>query len=144
MVGISLFPSSKIHCGLSKTNQNGAHPNPKRGRRRLNCSGPPTINGQSCAQGFASSSYPTVCLSVLDARTRWQVPGVTFTTDRLGRRCLEPTRPAVKDSFVKKPRVSHAWACHAFEKVNQKSAGSSAPSPPVRPRSHLSRDRYSV
>src|SRR5690554_1347962 len=56
---------------------------------------------QSCAQGFASSSYPTVCLSVLDARTRWQEPGVTFTTDRLGRRCLEPTLLRVKDSFVK-------------------------------------------
>src|SRR5215217_3127106 len=82
-------------------------------------------NGQSCAQGFASSSYPTVCLSVLDARTRWQEPGVTFTTDRLGRRCLEPTRPGVKDSFVKKPRWSHAVACNGVALVNGKAASHS-------------------
>ena len=68
-------------------------------------------SGQSCAQGFTSSSYPTVCLSVLDARARWQEPGVTITTDRLGRRCLEPTLFGVKDSFVKNPRWSHAPAC---------------------------------
>ena len=33
---------------------------------------------------------------------------MTFTTDRLGRRCLEPTPLRVKDSFVKNPRWSHA------------------------------------
>lgn len=38
---------------------------------------------------------------------------MTITTDRLGRRCLEPTLLRVKDSFVKKPRGSYAWACHA-------------------------------
>lgn len=68
--------------------------------------------------GMASSSHPTVCLSVLDSRARWQGPGVTFTTDRLGRRCLELSPLPVKDSFVKKPRGSHAGTCNAWHVVN--------------------------
>ena len=47
---------------------------------------------------------------------------MTITTDRLGRRCLEPTLPRVKDSFVKKPRWSHAGACNALAVSGAKSA----------------------
>src|SRR5690606_39529871 len=67
--------------------------------------------------------YPTVCLNVLDARARWQEPEATITTDRLGRRCLEPTLPSVKDSFVKKPGWSYAWACIARAQMHGRTKG---------------------
>ena len=79
--------------------------------------------------GIASSSYPTVCLSVLDSRARWQGPGVTITTDRLGRRCLEPTPQRVKDSFVNYPGASHAWACSDLPEVNGGDAEIGVPPP---------------
>jgi len=45
---------------------------------------------------------------------------VTITTDRLGTRCLEPTRPRVKDSFAQKPRSFYAGGASALPAAHRR------------------------
>lgn len=107
MVGISLFPSSKINSvNTSKPKRRSSDPTRRYGSALIAVDH--LTKRQSCAQGFASSIYPTVCLSVLNSRSRWQGLCVTITTDRLGSRCLEPMTRSVKDSFAKIRGGSHA------------------------------------
>jgi hypothetical protein len=75
MVGIALFPSEIVHAN-TMANRNGASSIPViRDSGAFGCSGPLAISaGVHALKDLLRLLAFAVCLSVLGARTRWQIP----------------------------------------------------------------------
>lgn len=94
MVGIALFPS-EILVPKPQANRNGASPVPLcyRTSGAFGCSGTPTSRaGIHALKDLLRLLALAVCLSALDARARWQIPGWR-------------SRPTVKVAPLYRPRV---------------------------------------